>query len=172
MSPDWVFHLSEEPGLPSFSPRSTSGTPGEHVWAISNDRLHNYLVPRECPRVTFYSSPDTTAADRARYLPGPHVSAVAIERAWLPRLLSTTLYAYVFDASDFVRHDPIAGYYVCDHTVEPLLELTIDQPHISLLARGIELRVLDDLTALRDAVVASSLGFSIIRWRNARAQGP
>ena len=37
-----------------------------------------------------------------------------------------------------------------------------------LFARGVELRVLSSLWPLRDAVVASSLGFSIIRMRNAQ----
>ena len=38
----------------------------------------------------------------------------------------------------------------------------------ALIARDVELRVMTSLWKLRDAVVASSLQFSIIRWRNAR----
>jgi hypothetical protein len=38
---------------------------------------------------------------------------------------------------------------------------------LAILQRGVELRVLPDLWSLRDAVIASTLEFSIIRWRNA-----
>ena len=35
-----------------------------------------------------------------------------------------------------------------------------------ILQRGVELRLLPDLWSLRDAVIESTLEFSIIRWRN------
>lgn len=38
---------------------------------------------------------------------------------------------------------------------------------LAILQRGVELRILPNLWSLRDAVVESTLEFSIIRWRNA-----
>jgi hypothetical protein len=46
-----LFHISEEPGIELFEPRVSEGR-GPVVWAIDADRLRNYLLPRECPRVT------------------------------------------------------------------------------------------------------------------------
>jgi hypothetical protein len=49
----------------------------------------------------------------------------------------------------------------------------VQDPVSAILQRGIELRVLPNLSSLRDAVVESTLEFSIIRWRNALARnGP
>jgi hypothetical protein len=47
----------------------------------------------------------------------------------------------------------------------------LEDPVSELRHRGVELRVLSDLWPLRDAVVASSLQFSIIRMRNALPRG-
>ena len=41
----------------------------------------------------------------------------------------------------------------------------------ALLARGVELRMVNELYSLRDAVVASTLQFSIIRICNAATSG-
>jgi hypothetical protein len=38
------------------------------VWAIDDDHLHNYLTPRDCPRVALGRGPNTTYADAARFL--------------------------------------------------------------------------------------------------------
>jgi hypothetical protein len=51
--------------------------------------------------------------------------------------------------------------------VKPVFVDRIDDPVPAILQRGVELRVLPNLWSLRDAVVESTLEFSIIRWRNA-----
>jgi hypothetical protein len=43
----------------------------------------------------------------------------------------------------------------------------IEDPVSALLERGVELRIQPSLWALRDAIIESTLAFSIIRWRNA-----
>jgi hypothetical protein len=48
--------------------------------------------------------------------------------------------------------------------------VVIHDPVLAILQRGVELRVLQDLRTLRDAVIESKLEFSIIRWRNASPQ--
>jgi hypothetical protein len=40
----------------------------------------------------------------------------------------------------------------------------------AVLQRGVELRILPNLWPLRDAVIESTLEFSIIRWRNSLPQ--
>lgn len=137
------------------------------MWAITAERLPNYLVPRDCPRVTFYALPNTTPADRARYLAGATI-VVAIEAAWLVRCEDTTLTVYEFDAAQFELKDVIAGYYTTASTIRPIGERRIERPLDALRARGVEVRVLESLWQLREDIAKSSLGFSIIRMRNAQ----
>jgi hypothetical protein len=63
--------------------------------------------------------------------------------------------------------DECAGYFVSRSPVAPACVEVIDDPLSELRRRGVELRVVPNLWPLRDAVVASSLQFSIIRMRNA-----
>ena len=61
----------------------------------------------------------------------------------------------------------IAGYLVSRTAVKPVSVDCIDNPVSAILHRGVELRILPNLWSLRNAVVESTLEFSIIRWRNA-----
>jgi hypothetical protein len=170
MSSERLFHVSEQSGLRRFEPRShASGR--ALVWAIAESRLHNYLLPRDCPRVTYYACSSTTAVDRATFFSAStSESVVAIEKGWLGAVCSTPLYVYELPSERFVLHDAIAGYFVSAETVQPIAQLCVPRPLDALLARPVELRLLSSLVPLRDAVVRSSLGFSIIRFANARLQ--
>ena len=154
----------------SGSPDSSLGCPsyvgGLAVWAIEESRLCNYLVPRECPRVTYYADSDTTEADVERFL-GSSPAVVAIESVWLDRLRSTCLYCYHLPPDTFECHDACAGYFVSRVPVVPDRVDAIRDPVAELLRRGVELRILPNLWSLRDAVAASTLQFSLIRMRNA-----
>ena len=166
-----LFHVSEKEGIERFEPRSSEGSTDPVVWAIDADRLRNYLVPRECPRVTFYAGRDTTNADVQRFL-GSSTAVVAIERAWLERLRSCRLYCYHMPPETFECLDECAGYFVSRVPVVPACVDVVDDPPAELLRRGVELRILPNLWPLRAAVVASSLQFSIIRMRNATEPAP
>ena len=48
-----LFHVREESGIEQFEPRAQAEGTDAVVWAIDGRRLRNYLVPRECPRVTY-----------------------------------------------------------------------------------------------------------------------
>ncbi len=141
------------------------------MWAIDADRLRNYLVPPDCPRVTFYAGPDTTAEDVRRFL-GSSAAVVAIEQGWLEPLRSCRLYCYHLPPETFERTDDCAGYFVSRAAVVPGAIDVVDDPVAKLQRRGVELRVLSNLWLLHDAVAASSLQFSIIRMRNARPREP
>jgi hypothetical protein len=162
-----IYHVSETEDIARFEPRADA--PGRLcVWAIGESRLHNYLLPRDCPRVTYYANDATTNGDRRAFFSVPDTqSVVAIERTWLPALRTTQLHIYEFAAQDFVLEDAIAAYYVSTRTAAPISHRAVDDPLMELCRRDVELRVLSSLWPLRDAVVASTLGFSIIRMRNA-----
>jgi hypothetical protein len=165
-----LFHVSETAGLTRFEPRMDAHGRAV-VWAIGESRLHNYLLPRDCPRVTYYATATTSAADRARFFSASTTeSVIAIERGWLPALENSPLHVYEFAAAQFELEDAVAAYYVCTGPVAPIAHFEVPVPLRALLERPIELRVLSSLWPLRDVVVESSLGFSIIRLRNASAR--
>ena len=161
-----LYHVSEEAGIHQFAPRPSEYTPEPVVWAIEAARLHNYLLPRDCPRVTFYAGPQTSAIDRERYQ-GPSSAVVAIEAAWLDRVAGCRLYCYRLPPSTFACLDECAGYYVSRESVVPESMQVCQNVISELRRRGVELRVLPSLWPLRDDIVASTLQFSMIRMRNA-----
>jgi hypothetical protein len=161
-----LFHVSEESGIQRFDPRPSSYTNEPVVWAIDADRLPNYLLPRECPRVTYYAGPETTSEDVARFL-GPSPAVIAVETAWLDRLRSCRLYCYHLPSQTFECNDQCAGYFVSREPVVPVKVEVVDDLLAVLLGRGVELRFVPNLWSLRDAVIASTLRYSLIRLRNA-----
>jgi hypothetical protein len=160
-----LFHVSEEAGIQGFEPRPSSYAEPV-VWAINEARLHNYLVPRDCPRVTYYAGRETSAADVDRFL-GSSAAVVAVESGWFERLRSCRLYCYHLPPDAFECIDECAGYFVSRTPVVPARVEIIDDVIVELLKRSVELRFVPDLWLLRDAVVQSTLQFSIIRMRNA-----
>jgi hypothetical protein len=161
-----LFHVSEESGIERFEPRPSKYASGLVVWAIDADRLRNYLVPRECPRVTYYAGRKTIAADVERFL-GSSAAVVAVESAWLEHLRSCRLYCYHMPPETFECLDECAGYFVSRVPVAPARVQVVDDPIAELVRRGVELRFVPNLWPLRDAVVASTLQFSLIRMCNA-----
>ena len=113
-----LFHISEESDIARFEPRASEYATGLVVWAIDEGRLCNYLVPRDCPRVTYYAGADTTATDVDRFL-GSSPAVVAIESGWLERVRSTWLYCYHMPTETFECLDACAGYYVSRVPVIP-----------------------------------------------------
>jgi hypothetical protein len=166
------FHISEEPGIKIFEPRPSpskfDAITGNVVFAISEKLLHNYLLPRDCPRVTYYASPQTTKTDRDNYF--KHSAAdfiVTVESGWYEKISNTILYCYEFLPDKFTLLDECAGYYISYNPVEPVVVKVVPDLIGELLQHNIELRFTPDLTALADAVSKSTLGFSLIRMRNA-----
>jgi len=170
-----LFHFSDDPSITRFVPRpppsASAGVTDDVVWAVGGRLRHNYLLPRDCPRVTFYPAPGSTPGDVARLMAGTSAGhVVAIETGWMPALRHGCLYQYELPPDTFVPIDEGAGYFVSRAPVIPLGVHTIDDLLGELLACDIELRVMPSLWPLCDAVVASSLHFSCIRMRNALAR--
>jgi hypothetical protein len=165
-----LYHVSDRPGIRRFEPRPPADTAegGGIIWAIDGEHLHNYLLPRDCPRVTFYALPESDPEDVGRLMcPGGARFVVAVESRWLARIRDTTLYLYEVDARDFSVQDAGAGYRVSRRATVPLAETRIDDILGALAERDVELRVMPSLWGLREVVIHSSLQFSIIRMRNA-----
>lgn len=161
-----LYHVSESDGIAVFEPRWAEVHDAAVVWAIHERRLHNYLLPRDCPRVAYSANADTSTADIAQYL-GAGSAAVAVESRWAQRLQSTKLYCYQLPADAFRVMDVGAGYYISNQSVIPISVREIENPMLALLERGIEIRFMRELVAFSQRIAASTLEFSLIRMRNA-----
>ncbi len=165
-----LYHFSEDPGLTSFAPRSPVELPEIEplVWAIDAWHAPMYYFPRDCPRACFWPSLRTTAEDRERWFAGIDAEMViAVESAWLERIRTTALYRYTMPAAGFVRHDEIAGHWVCPQTVVPVSVEPVGDLLAALVDANVELRVTPRLTELWQLVIASTLAYSGTRLRNA-----
>ena len=174
MSTSRLFHVSDLPDIPRFEPRPVRlDHPLELdrpvVWAVEERLLYNYLLPRDCPRVTFYARPDSDPADVVRLMGQTAARAVvAVEVGWLDAIRHCTLYLYEFSTDGFIVVDAGAGNYVSEAAVAPLAVTRVDDVLNELLRHNVELRFTPSLWPLQEAVVASTLQFSCIRMRNAR----
>ena len=169
-----LFHVSEEPGLKLFHPRPVpsreAGVSGDAVWAIDEMHLPNYLLPRDCPRVVFRASDSTTAHDKNKFFfDSSTTHTVAVESAWFERIGKCTLYLYEFPAGSFELVDANAGYYISRCAVTAVTSSEINDPVRELLKQNIEVRFLPELWTLRNQVMESTLEYSIIRFKHAKA---
>jgi len=172
-----LFHISEEPDIPVFKPRPSPShfdmITGDVVFAIDPVLLHNYLLPRDCPRVTFYKGAQSTQEDITRFMGETAADFVmAVESGWLPVIERTTLYCYELPADTFTLLDECAGYYISYQAVMPLSVRPVNNILEELLTRNIELRFMPSLWKLAEAIKQSTLYFSIIRMRNAATPPP
>ncbi len=168
-----LFHISEEPNIGLFVPRPSPSffelITGDVVFAISDELLHNYLLPRDCPRVTWYLSDTTAEIDRERFMgKSKAANVIVIESGWYERIKETTLYCYEFPTEDFTLLDACADYYISYKPTAPIAITPITDIFGELLSRNIELRFTPSLIELAEEVGKSTLNFSIIRMRNAR----
>ncbi|MDR0530600.1 MAG: hypothetical protein LBG83_00835 [Oscillospiraceae bacterium] len=167
-----LFHVSENGGIAVFRPRKPERDDLREspplVWALREDCLPNYLLPRECPRVTFHVVDATTEQDQEKHLSSAARHVVAVESRWFGRIQAATLYLYEFDSSGFERQDETAGYYVSKTPQRPVAIHQVADVPAALFARGIELRVLPELFTLRGKIIGSSFAWSMIKMGNAR----
>jgi hypothetical protein len=161
-----LFHVSDRGDIARFDPRPSDYTDHPVVWAIHRTRLPNYLLPRDCPRVTFYADENTSRDDIERFL-GKDRIVVAVEEGWVERIAAASLFLYAMPQAPFALHDATAGYWVSREPVTPVSRDALSGLPEAIAAHGATLKTLPSLWALQDAVLASTLQFSIIRMRNA-----
>lgn len=170
---DKLYHVSENGNIALFKPRPSPSyfekIKGNVVFTISGRLLHNYLFPRNCPRVTYYIGETTSQHDKEKFFGQTSADyVIAIEAGWLKAVQEAKLYCYEFSSNDFIMLDECAGYYISYQQIMPLSVRLIPDVFGELVKRNIELRILPNLWKLATAVVASSLSFSLIRMRNAK----
>lgn len=170
-----IFHISENGEIETFKPRPSpskfDNLRGDVVFGISDKLLHNYLLPRDCPRVTYYASGKTSQADKEMFLQTSADYMIAIEAKWLSAIQKSILFCYEFDPETFSLADECAGYYVSYEEVKPVAVTRIEDVLGELFKRNdVELRILPNLWTLAEKISKSSLNFSLIRMRNAASK--
>jgi hypothetical protein len=169
-----LFHVSDNAAISVFEPRPAPGMlkAGDlAVWAISEDKLANYLLPRDCPRVCFATRSEFRDAAPLLPLRSAAPRVIAIESAWFERACAATLFLYEMPGAAFSHAHQDAGYWIAREPIVPVSVTKIAHPILALLQTGAELRVLPSLWELHDAAIAAGTVFSMIRMRNAKPRG-
>lgn len=154
VEPVHLLHFSEDPAIERFVPHVPATNPEQPpmVWTIDDEHAPLFWFPRDCPRIAYWSDA------------GPRVHAM--EAGWVERMRTCRLYVYRFAPSRFRPWPEADGYWVAEDEavavdVEPVGDLFARHRQ-----RDIELRVVDDLGPVRDAVLASGARFSMCRMAN------
>jgi hypothetical protein len=159
--PHALWHVSEDDSIERFEPRD------DKIWAIGTRLLPLYWFPRDCPRATFWAASTTREDDVGRFLGGERARrAHAVEPQWLAPMRTRRVVAYRMPEETFVENDD--RFWISAEPVEPLELVELGNLVERHERAGIELRTEDDLLGFWDEVVASTLGYSGIRLRNAR----
>jgi len=167
-----LYHISEVPGIKLFKPRPSlqvyDKIKGDVVFAISDEMLYNYLLPRDCPRVCYFAKTDSSQEDIDEYIGNTDKKFIInVEESWLERINNTKLHLYEMPYENFELLDEGADYYVSYKTIKPCNMFTIVNLIAELEKRNAELRALPSLKPLSQEISFSSLQFSIIRMKNA-----
>jgi hypothetical protein len=172
MNPIKLYHLSEEPNIKVFEPRPSPSHYGEInadvVFVVSDKFLYNYLLPRDCPRVTYYVNNNSSQEDINTFMGQKGADyVVTVESKWKSDINGTTLYCYEFLSEGFLLLDENAGYYISYKSITPISVRTITNLQKELSDRNVELRYIPSLFDLAERIQQSTLSFSLIRMRNA-----
>ena len=160
--PHALWHVSEDDSIRRFEPRAGK------VWAIGTRLLPLYWFPRNCPRTTFWADSRTKDEDVARFLGGDRARRVhVVEPSWLERMRTQRVVAYRMPEEPFAENGD--RFWISTEAVEPLELVELGDLVERHERAGIELRTHEQLLRLWDEVIASSLGYSGIRLRNASA---
>ncbi|AEV84699.1 hypothetical protein ACWT_3676 [Actinoplanes sp. SE50] len=161
-----LYHVSDRGPFTTMRPRpSPPGTPHEGqelVWAVDEEHLPHYLLPRQCPRVCW-----AVGGPRRDLLCSPAARVVAVEHGWASRLLAAGLNVHLLDPAGFTLLDATAGYWVSAEPARVTAVRRVDDCFTALAAHDVELRLTPSLWPYVDAVVQAGGEFSAIRMRNA-----
>ena len=164
-----LFHISENGQIDIFIPRPSKPIWGgkKYVWAIHNNKLNNYILPRDCPRICITGNEiqrfsnwvsSKSLIDKATLIFYPDF--------WQKRIDNCQLYRYAFNPKNFELIDTIAGYYVSTQIEIPIEKLVIDNCLAELEKRKVKTFALSQkvLFEIKAFTIANIEQFSIIKW--------
>ena len=170
MSPK-LYHISEERNIEKFHPRISKKQWNyeKYVWAIEEEKLHNYLLPRECPRICVGLEKLTIHSNWLDTFPIENQKAIIfISDDWKGKVQNCKLFKYEFDKGNFKLIDKIAGYYVSRKIETPIRKIEIKNCQQELINSNVKLIILErrKMLEIKEKVVSEFEDFSIIRWNN------
>jgi hypothetical protein len=162
------YHFSENPHIDVFIPRQKSNRRNMPpvVWAIDAAHEVSFYVPRNCPRILCYRTPELSREEEALFFGASAADIVmTVESRWLEAICTMTIYRYGFAEEGFELFDATAGYYVSERTAAPLEVVPLDRLLDRIAACGVELRITPNLHPLRNALLASQFrGLGVHRF--------
>jgi hypothetical protein len=169
--PNALWHVSENASIERFVPHvsATAASREARVWAVDTRHLPLYWFPRECPRGTFWATPETTGEDAALLHGSMRVHIV--ERGWIARMRTTRVVAYRVPDDTFAPDPEVGGYWLSREPVQPVDVVELGDLVARHAQSDIELRVVPNLWPIWSRVIDSSLEFSGIRLHNALPAG-
>ena len=166
-----LVHVSKEPNIEIFVPRIPNRDDMDKskglVWALTEHQLKKFLTPRDCPRISYCAVETTTDDDIINYFHSSSRYCLVIENGWFKRMANTILYVYEFDTRNFY-FDDCASFYVSDKTEIPVSVIKYNDLFNELFIRNIEIRIVDNLWGLAEAIKKTSLHLSMCRMVNAK----
>jgi hypothetical protein len=163
-----LWHISEDPSLGRFRPRTRAADPEAPalVWAVDTRHAPMFWFPRDCPRGCIWPVSSTTPEDRERFFGQSAANRVHVmEGGWLARMQDCRLYAYRLPAGPFRPHE-VGGYWVTGGPVDAVDQLVIDDLVARHARAGIELRITPSIWPFWRRVAGSTVEFSGSRLRN------
>jgi len=171
-----LFHFSEDHSIELFEPRPVEVPSnreagqewlnGPLVWAVEETFQATYLFPRDCPRIVMWPTPETSMTDLKQWWGDRTCAMIAhVEWQWLQRIERQTLFRYEFAPGKFERTED-SWMWVSKAPVRPIRVDRIDDLLSALRRANVELRIMNELTSLRDAW-STTMHASGIRLRNA-----
>ena len=86
-----LFHISEDSWIEIFKPRPSpshyDSIKADVVFAVSEKLVHNYLLPRDCARVTYYAGINTSNEELNLFFGETKAEfIIVVELGWLERI--------------------------------------------------------------------------------------
>ncbi|MCB0724569.1 MAG: hypothetical protein KDC73_07665 [Ignavibacteriae bacterium] len=91
-----LYHFSDDPDIKVFSPRRIADNP-PLVWCIDEEHCVNYFFPRQCPRIIYGKSVNSSAEDIERFFRDTIADKIITIPDYMEEELnSTVIYKYTF----------------------------------------------------------------------------
>lgn len=163
-----LFHLSDDFEINEFRPRPVRkevwGDLKDSVWTVNQEKLQNFMLPRNCPRVCWRLNAETSGEDKEYFESfGDQQSLIFVQKEYIDMVNHGKLMMYEFNNDNFYLVDDCAGYYVSHEVEVPTQRIMITDLNEWLDNLNAKLIYVDDLREYASESVRRTYDFSNIR---------